>query len=778
MNKLPKLCKFCIFTVLAILCAAIAAGCGRTVDGESAGSMYTVSGAERTGGKDVLNVPTDTETFDIMSVITVAEGYEISVSYDLNGKRKTPATAPLSFGDNKFYVTITGEEVEVYELIVHRNRLFKFVFDLNGGEGNIPDQTVEEGALVSVPETEPERLGYDFGGWDFDFTQKASSSQYIKAVWIQKTDIPYKLKVFISEDGAEYVPAEQFSMTYNDGLTGSRVYADMSVTESLNTDYELMENISNTEAVVACDGSTELKLYYNRLYAIRGEVNLRYDTANEDNVSAELVSTEEEKSYTLDVTDGIISGQAVSGKYTLKVAAGGYVPEERTVNVTSEADLGAFTFDVYDFGAITVNGNTVLGSAYETNEAGVEYIKGEKGTGAWKMDAQSRAVQMPGNSDTPLYFAGFASENYFAGANIILKIISDNTMLADWSQRIAGIVITDGIYELGIYMISDGIRIIDGSYWDNRFVTCSGFGINFQQNVDENRGYRFMCIERGNGILTVSIDGEAVLRLSASKGAEALWDNATYTYSDVGSGEAFSEQKLKSMLAELLGDGRKNGVGLGGMYNEDGSNNMMFDSYFVTTDTVRGNELAKGLTRFVSNNAVTIDGQRRGGVTVNGKVFANAAEYAYIGTGSAVMKDGAYAYDVETETLFNNAGKQDKQNRNHIYMNEVMSGNYVFGADVDLSESSYYQAGITISDGKNSIYVGQFAENTGVCVNYYTSQTQGVADNRTTIKNIGVTGLTSGNNKSVIKRFEIERQRRHKDIHNGKRRKRAGDARA
>ena len=256
------------------------------------------------------------------------------------------------------------------------------------------------------------------------------------------------------------------------------------------------------------------------------------------------------------------------------------------------------------------------------------------------MDAQSRAVQMPGNSDTPLYFAGFAAENYFAGANIILKIISDNTMLADWSQRIAGIVITDGIYELGIYMISDGIRIIDGSYWDNRFVTCSGFGINFQQNVDENRGYRFMCIEHGNGILTVSIDGEAVLRLSASKGAEALWDNATYTYSDVGSGEAFSEQKLKSMLAELLGDGRKNGVGLGGMYNEDGSNNMMFDSYFVTTDTVRGNELAKGLTRFVSNNAVTIDGQRRGGVTVNGKVFANAAEYAYIGTGSAVMKDG------------------------------------------------------------------------------------------------------------------------------------------
>ena len=46
MNKLPKLCKFCIFTVLAILCAAIAAGCGRTVDGESAGSMYTVSGAD------------------------------------------------------------------------------------------------------------------------------------------------------------------------------------------------------------------------------------------------------------------------------------------------------------------------------------------------------------------------------------------------------------------------------------------------------------------------------------------------------------------------------------------------------------------------------------------------------------------------------------------------------------------------------------------------------------------------------------------------------------
>lgn len=744
-----------LFLIAAICCCCA----DKDTVPEPTESSYSVTGAQSSGNKDILTVSRDVAMFDLYPIIHVAEGYEFVISHDLNGKDKVTGEVTLAPGDNIFFVTVTAANtLDVHELVVHRNKMFTLLFDLAGGEGEIPEQKVEEGSLAVEPDVTPSRVGYDFAGWDYDFTTKVQKSQYIEAIWIQKTDIPYALEVYISEHGNEYVKVEELCKTYDNGCTGSRVYADIDALSFLEDEYLLMDRLSVTEAVIAGDGSTKLCLYYNRQYEVNGVVTAAYDTVHAGNTTAVLKCTESEQEYALRIENGQISGRAVTGEYMLTVRVAGYKTIEQEVTVTEAgAELGTIEAKTMDFGSAAPNGTAVTGAGYEEIDAGVEYVTGRKGTGAWVRNTAEGSIQLPGNSDTPVYFNGFASDSYVAGANIVLKVRTDNIVLADWGQRIAGIVVNDGTYQLGIYMLDDGFRVMDGKYWDNRFVTCTGYGINFQ-DIEENRGYRFMSVMREGETLTVSLEGQAVLRLSATDGVKALWEGAEYTYSDVNNdGNGFSEQGMKELLSEMLVEGREHAVGFGGMYNANGSNNMLFESYFVTTDLTRGQALVEGLSLFSGTRAVTLGGQRLNGIEVNGAMVGNASVYAYIGDGSGFMKEGAYAYAVQTETLYNNVGKQDQRHRNQVYMNTVMRGGYTFGADVDFSASTYYQAGLTISDGSNYLYVGQFAENDGICINYYTTPTQGVAENRTTVKKVGITGLTGANHEDVIKRIEIER---------------------
>jgi len=71
-------------------------------------------------------------------------------------------------------------------------------FELHGGEGDFPPQTIADGELVTAPELEPTRIGYTFSGWftteagdvEFDFTAPITVNTVIHAQWVQNGTEP------------------------------------------------------------------------------------------------------------------------------------------------------------------------------------------------------------------------------------------------------------------------------------------------------------------------------------------------------------------------------------------------------------------------------------------------------------------------------------------------------------------------------------------------------------------------------------------------------------
>ena len=71
-------------------------------------------------------------------------------------------------------------------------------FNLHGGTGNFPPQTVQHGNLVTEPATNPTRQGYTFAGWftaptggaEFDFTAPITGDTVVHARWTPETCCP------------------------------------------------------------------------------------------------------------------------------------------------------------------------------------------------------------------------------------------------------------------------------------------------------------------------------------------------------------------------------------------------------------------------------------------------------------------------------------------------------------------------------------------------------------------------------------------------------------
>ena len=60
-------------------------------------------------------------------------------------------------------------------------------FDLNGGTGNFPNQTVQNGQRATQPANQPTRANHTFTGWNWNFNNAVTSSLTITANWTQNT---------------------------------------------------------------------------------------------------------------------------------------------------------------------------------------------------------------------------------------------------------------------------------------------------------------------------------------------------------------------------------------------------------------------------------------------------------------------------------------------------------------------------------------------------------------------------------------------------------------
>lgn len=178
---------FALILMLSTVCFTLAA-CG--VDN---GISFKTLEANDTNVYGI--VANDQTTFSFVDEVKVYGVAKYVVSLDEFGMQTVATkTVSLNPGDNTFYVieTVGNEATAVYTVVIHRNLLYTVSFEVDGAS-SAETQYIEEGGFAKEPTTNITiPLGYDFCGWDFDFTNPITENVVINAV----TEVCEEIKKF------------------------------------------------------------------------------------------------------------------------------------------------------------------------------------------------------------------------------------------------------------------------------------------------------------------------------------------------------------------------------------------------------------------------------------------------------------------------------------------------------------------------------------------------------------------------------------------------------
>ena len=138
-------------------------------------------------------------------------------------------------------------------------------FDAAGGEPAPEAQTVEHNAKVTRPATDPAKRGYTFAGWftdeactqEYDFGSAVTGTLTLHARWTPGPTT-YKIELYEqNEEGDGYFAAPTITDTV-EGVTGQK-------TAYQAPSYEGYTANAFEQQTIAADGSTTLKIYYDRI---------------------------------------------------------------------------------------------------------------------------------------------------------------------------------------------------------------------------------------------------------------------------------------------------------------------------------------------------------------------------------------------------------------------------------------------------------------------------------------------------------------------------------
>ena len=129
-------------------------------------------------------VSNETDTFSFINEIKTEGLTKYIVSLDIYGNQQVATkTIPLNEGDNTVYVIemLDDEPQAIYEVTIRRRLIYKVSFYTNNGT-RIFDQQVEEDSYATIPNS-PERRGYTFDKWNYDFSTPITKDTIINAKW-------------------------------------------------------------------------------------------------------------------------------------------------------------------------------------------------------------------------------------------------------------------------------------------------------------------------------------------------------------------------------------------------------------------------------------------------------------------------------------------------------------------------------------------------------------------------------------------------------------------
>ena len=245
-----------------------------------------------------IKVANEKANYNFAEEISVSGNAEYVVALDANGiYRSLTNVVPLTEGDNTFYVfeILSGEIKNTYTITIRRRPIYTiYLEDAANYYGYYEYQTVEEDSLATEPQS-PEKAGYTFGGWNYDFSKAVTSDIYVNAAWSANTDTKYKVEYYwqnIEDDN--YTLYESFDLQ---GTTDTQVYAEQKnyehfslVTYDYNYGYA-----SIFSGNINGDGSLVLKLYYMR---DRYSVNI----TNDNEKAGTVMSAREGYKYGSEIT--------------------------------------------------------------------------------------------------------------------------------------------------------------------------------------------------------------------------------------------------------------------------------------------------------------------------------------------------------------------------------------------------------------------------------------------------------------------------------------------
>ncbi|MBE5742854.1 MAG: hypothetical protein E7360_06045, partial [Clostridiales bacterium] len=142
-------------------------------------------------GNDVYGkVSNSTQDFSFINEIEVNGNADYIVSLDSYGTQPVlTKTISLSIGNNKTYVLemVNGKLTDTYTVIIRRLPTYTVSFNTNGGS-QVENQTIEENGFATEPDI-PTKLGYDFVGWDYDFSTPITQDVTVSLTWQEKEEM-------------------------------------------------------------------------------------------------------------------------------------------------------------------------------------------------------------------------------------------------------------------------------------------------------------------------------------------------------------------------------------------------------------------------------------------------------------------------------------------------------------------------------------------------------------------------------------------------------------
>ena len=250
-----KKCTVCEYVTTALLWTEISS------------DVFEISGTNL-----YVKVPNNKTSFYFGDVIEVAEGATYRIFTDVNGTTEVSTityTSTLVVGDNTFYIVVSnsGSVPKTYVTTIRRRPMYEVAFNTDGGAA-VAKQTVEEDFCATAPMTTKD--GYEFTGWDYDFTVPITKNTTITASWKANEDTKYIVEYFLQNLKDDNYTLDNTRSYQTTGTTDTTA----SVTPLDITHFTLNEDLSVLSGNIDGKGDLVLKVYYTRdSYSITTEVN-------------------------------------------------------------------------------------------------------------------------------------------------------------------------------------------------------------------------------------------------------------------------------------------------------------------------------------------------------------------------------------------------------------------------------------------------------------------------------------------------------------------------